>query len=666
MARKGKQPVGMAVLLVVLICSMIGVPPKANAAGQEAMGMKLMTFNVRNLNGDNGTVNAWDNRKSIAVNAINTFGPDLIGMQEAYEVQIQYFLNQLGPNYTSIGKSRQGNTSNEYNNIMYRSDKLNVLESGQFWLSETPDVVSKSSYDADHERICTWGKFQSKSDKRAVFYYFNTHLSLKSAAREQAAGLILERIAHYVTSANAPVFIGGDFNSEETGNAYMIVNGSDFNDTWSDAGKPFVNDSTFSNYDGSTTGGHIDWIFQRNALKINSLDINTYNENGRYPSDHYPVQLNVDIPLTGEPMPDRTSAGTATAQYTDSPSGEEVAKAFDDAKTSKFYVPHGSVWVQYRFANGSQFAINRYRLTSANDNAGIRDPKDWTVKGSHDGVNWTTLDTRTNESFPLRFQTKEYTFNNSAGYEYIRFDFTSGGGSKFQIAEIELYDHVNVARNRSATADGAVSGESPGKAVDGAVAGNSKWAATGPEPHWLQVDLGSRHNLYHFIVKHAGAGGESSAMNTVDYKIQVSDDAANWTDAVAITGNIANVTTHRANAFGRYIRLYITDGAAKSGDTSARIYELEAYGLTAGATFYKDGSYGGYAVTLPKGSYTLAQLEEAGIGNDDITSLRVFGGVTVELYWDDQFQGAVLTRTEDDSSLTPEGWSDKTSSIKIY
>ncbi|CAG7623234.1 hypothetical protein PAESOLCIP111_02498 [Paenibacillus solanacearum] len=273
----------------------------AQTEGGEPVRLKLMTFNIRNVKGDAGTINSWDNRKDIAVKAIDGFAPDLIGMQEAYEVQIQYFLSHLAGRYASIGESRMGNTDNEYCNIMYRSDRFDVLESGQFWLSETPDAAgSRSTLDADYPRICTWARFRTTSDERAEFYYFNTHYALKQAAQEQASRLILERVSRIVCSPEVPVFIGGDLNTEETGNAYSILSQSEFRDTWVEAGKSFVNDGTFGRFEGKTTGGHIDWIFHKNAGKIHSVEINYYNENGRYPSDHYPVQLDVEIPLTGE------------------------------------------------------------------------------------------------------------------------------------------------------------------------------------------------------------------------------------------------------------------------------------------------------------------------------------------------------------------------------
>jgi len=177
----------MAVFIVTVTCAGVFIPARTvSATGSDEYNLKLMTFNVRNLNGDDGTVNSWDNRKGRAVNAINGYGPDIIGMQEAYKTQIDYFISNLSNTYSSIGVSRMGNTANEYSNIMFRADKFNVLESGQFWLSETPDIAgSYSSYDSAYPRTCTWAKFQAKSDSKAIFYYFNTHFSLVEAAKRR-------------------------------------------------------------------------------------------------------------------------------------------------------------------------------------------------------------------------------------------------------------------------------------------------------------------------------------------------------------------------------------------------------------------------------------------------------------------------------------------------
>jgi chitinase len=88
-------------------------------------------------------------------------------------------------------------------------------------------------------------------------------------------------------------------------------------------------------------------------------------------------------------------------------------------------------------------------------------------------------------------------------------------------------------------------------------------------------------------------------------------------------------------------------------------------GPTGNATFYKDCSYGGTAVSLPAGSYTRAQMIAKGINDDDISSLKVQSGYKVTLYWDDNFTGTTLVKTGDDDCLVDDGWNDKVTSLVI-
>ncbi|MEW9106966.1 discoidin domain-containing protein, partial [Paenibacillus sp.] len=137
---------------------------------------------------------------------------------------------------------------------------------------------------------------------------------------------------------------------------------------------------------------------------------------------------------------------------------------------------------------------------------------------------------------------------------------------------------MNLALNQTATADSFVPGETPAKAFDGTTANNSKWCATGSEPHWLQVDLGSVYSIDQFIIKHAQEGGESSSFNTKEFNIQLSEDGTNWTDVVQVTGNTMGKTTHSIDPMSaRYARLNVTK-ATQESDTAARIYEFEVWG----------------------------------------------------------------------------------------
>jgi hypothetical protein len=82
-------------------------------------------------------------------------------------------------------------------------------------------------------------------------------------------------------------------------------------------------------------------------------------------------------------------------------------------------------------------------------------------------------------------------------------------------------------------------------------------------------------------------------------------------------------------------------------------------------TMYKDCNYGGYAIGLNTGSYTLSQLNALGILNDDISSLRVNSGYKVTLYENDNFGGASVVFTGDDDCLVDNSWNDRASSLKV-
>ncbi|WP_026211936.1 endo-beta-N-acetylglucosaminidase [Longispora albida] len=139
---------------------------------------------------------------------------------------------------------------------------------------------------------------------------------------------------------------------------------------------------------------------------------------------------------------------------------------------------------------------------------------------------------------------------------------------------------TNLALNRPATSSTPCnSNESAVKAVNGSVTGGNtdKWCSLA-SAKWLEVDLGSARTLNQFIVKHAGAGGESTSWNTRAFTIQTRSSTTDpWTTAVTVTANTASTTTHPVTTTARYIRLNITT-PTQTTDQATRIYELEAWG----------------------------------------------------------------------------------------
>jgi beta-glucanase (GH16 family) len=83
------------------------------------------------------------------------------------------------------------------------------------------------------------------------------------------------------------------------------------------------------------------------------------------------------------------------------------------------------------------------------------------------------------------------------------------------------------------------------------------------------------------------------------------------------------------------------------------------------ATVYKDCNYGGYAVGLPAGSYTLAQLQSRGVADNDISSVRVQSGYQIRLYQNNNFTGTSVVKTGDDACLVDDGFNDAATSVVV-
>jgi endonuclease/exonuclease/phosphatase family metal-dependent hydrolase len=244
--------------------------------------LSVMSFNVKNSN-ETGT-NAWDNRKAACLAMINDVKPCLIGMQEVTAVQKSYFdTNLFG--YKSLGVARDGSTSTEFTLIYYRTDIFSVEGSGTFWLSATPDFMSKG-WDGVCYRICTWAKIKIKSSGKE-FYYFNTHVDHKGTeAQKQSITLLKERISK-IAGDNTLVFLTGDFNMQPT-NANIVSMADYMKDTRVQfPDREFYNAGTFNGWGSSNS--IIDYIWYRNAQPVSYKVIKDAYLGVSYISDHYPI-----------------------------------------------------------------------------------------------------------------------------------------------------------------------------------------------------------------------------------------------------------------------------------------------------------------------------------------------------------------------------------------
>ena len=141
------------------------------------------------------------------------------------------------------------------------------------------------------------------------------------------------------------------------------------------------------------------------------------------------------------PMVNIAFSGSANDSANNPNGAEGAAKAFDLKPGSKWFCSPVS-WLQYDFGSGVTQTIKRYTLASAND-VPARDPKDWQFQGSNDGSAWTTLDTRSNQTFANRYQVNTYSVVTPGAYRYYRLNVTANGGdAATQLSELGLLTDV--------------------------------------------------------------------------------------------------------------------------------------------------------------------------------------------------------------------------------
>ncbi len=250
-----------------------------------------MSFNIRNSGGDTDE-HKWDNRKAACLSMINEIRPALIGMQEVRPDQKTYFENNL-KDYIMIGLARDGKgASSEYSSICFRSDIFTMKSNGTFWLSETPDLMSKG-WDGACYRICTWAKFSIRSSGKEIFF-FNTHLDHKGKeARKQGLLLIQEKIKK-IAGDNAFVILTGDFNMKP-GNDNITSFATYMNSLRDQfAGGKYYNAPTYNNWGASCS--IIDYIWSLNANSTSYEVINGMYDGVSYISDHYPIMGKFELP----------------------------------------------------------------------------------------------------------------------------------------------------------------------------------------------------------------------------------------------------------------------------------------------------------------------------------------------------------------------------------
>ncbi len=257
-------------ILVTAIASTSGSP------------VTLMTFNIRYDNPADGA-NIWNARRTLVADTIRQTDPAAIAIQEALPHQLTWLLETL-PQYTQVGTPRTSN--GEFSGLLIDPTRLEILASGQIWLSEQPDAPSSTGWDAALPRTATWTRVRRSGTSSPVILLVGTHFDHQGReARAQSAALIVSSLPEWCDGKPLPIAIMGDFNASP---------GSPPITTFEDAGfAPSISkgEGTFHRFDGESTGPHIDDILLNDQWTGQRAEVLRPRAGKRTASDHDPVFL---------------------------------------------------------------------------------------------------------------------------------------------------------------------------------------------------------------------------------------------------------------------------------------------------------------------------------------------------------------------------------------
>lgn len=254
--------------------------------------MTVMSFNIRYGTAKDGD-NEWTRRRTMLFDVVREQDPDVIGLQEALDFQIDEIV-AAAPGYATIGVGRDdGRARGEFAAILFRKNRFRVAEASTFWLSDTPAVPASKTWGNNITRICTWARLIDGDGQG--FYVFNVHLDHQSQpSRERSTQLLRERIDARSVKTE-PVLVTGDFNVGEKNPALATLIGP-FIDTFRDVRPQEKTVGTFSGFKfGNVEGDKIDYILVQPGTEVMSADIVRFARDGRYPSDHFPVVARVRL-----------------------------------------------------------------------------------------------------------------------------------------------------------------------------------------------------------------------------------------------------------------------------------------------------------------------------------------------------------------------------------
>ena len=282
----------MRTLFFLIVVTLLSASTSCTTPSADSSSLRVASYNLR-MDTSRDSLNAWPHRKENVKALIRYHDFDIVGTQEGYLHQLTDLLEM--DDYAYIGAGRDdGNDGGEHSAILYKADRFSVLDSGNFWLSETPEVPGLGWDATCCNRICSWVKFKD-GQSNSEFYFFNVHFDHQGlVAREESGKLMVKKIAEI--AGETPVVLTGDFNSTPETEQIKLLS-SELNDAYTTtSAPPYGPEGTFNSFVFTAPmKSRIDYVFVSDHFDVLKYAVLTDAKDQRYPSDHLPIVVDIKL-----------------------------------------------------------------------------------------------------------------------------------------------------------------------------------------------------------------------------------------------------------------------------------------------------------------------------------------------------------------------------------
>lgn len=253
----------------------------------------IMSSNVRCYAPSDLFKKSWFYRARLIRDDINEVKPDIIGFQEVTWMHYGY-LTDILEGYDSVITYRDKFILSEGCPIFYRTDKFDLLDKGSFWLSKTPEVMSKD-WGAANYRITSYVILKEKATNKE-FVVFNTHLDhVSDEARINGINVVLDKIQQF---GGKPSILMGDFNafvgSKTINAAYEVFD--DACNIASDNKQEGYKEATYQKWGEKLDHKRIDFLMvSKEGIEVSLYDVLDKTHDGIYASDHFPIYIDMTL-----------------------------------------------------------------------------------------------------------------------------------------------------------------------------------------------------------------------------------------------------------------------------------------------------------------------------------------------------------------------------------